>query len=66
MNKIQCEMCNDKEWIILEGNPMDKSTQMCAPCLGCSGHKNLDEIQKRRNIKITRTPQGDFHEETVN
>jgi len=58
----ECGMCGGKEWMTLEGNPLDKMQTLVAPCLGCSSTKNLNEIQDRRGIKLVRNDQLDWVE----
>lgn len=65
MKNNNCRMCNGKEWMILEMNPMDRAHDHVAPCLMCSPTKNLNEIQDRRNIKLQRDDYGRWFEETV-
>ena len=66
MKEVQCDMCKDRKWITLEPNPVDKTTHLWAPCLGCSGGRKLADIENERHVKIQRAPNGDFYEQGVN
>lgn len=66
-NETQCEMCKDRQWISLQMNPLDRASDLVAPCLGCSGDKKLANIEKERGIKLIRdTGTGQWTEQTIN
>lgn len=61
-----CQVCHGKEWMILQQSPIDRTMDLVAPCLGCAGHKSLNQVMKDRGIAIDRAPDGTFYEATVN
>lgn len=67
IGKAKCSMCGDREWIVLQQHPLERELEdLVAPCLGCSGTKNVREIEKRRCIKLERNSKNEWVEVPVN
>lgn len=62
---MSCEICSGREWMVLQQNPLDPSQDLVAPCLGCSGHKNLNKIENERGIKLVRGPDQRWQEQSI-
>lgn len=62
---INCKMCGDRQWMILEVDPLDRAQDLVAPCLGCSARKSLHQIQSERSIKLERGPAMQWQEVAV-
>lgn len=55
-NKSGCYICGDRQWMVLQQNPIDPSHDLVAPCLGCSPTKSLKQITLERGIELIRGP----------